>query len=81
MKTLSVSTLVAVLFGLLAYMAIRLLWPGVAVQHFTNVIGVVALLGAAVGAAVGTWWTRRSASALPPQNSQPSAKRKRGRHD
>lgn len=77
MKTVSVSTLAALLFGLLAYLAIRLLWPGIAAQHFTNVIGVVALVGAVVGA----WWTRRSASALPPQNSQPSAKRKRGRHD
>lgn len=81
MKTVSVSTLAALLFGLLAYMAIRVLWPGIAVQHFTNVIGVVALVGAVVGAVVGAWRTRRSASALPPQNSQASARRKRRRHD
>ena len=54
------SVAVGVLCGVLAYALVRLAWPSIAVQEFTNVIGLAAVVGAAVGAAVAR---RRRAAA------------------
>ena len=58
MKTVGLSVVGAALFGLLAYGAIRLLWPEIGVGHFGNVIGVAAV----AGAGLGVWWARRAAA-------------------
>ena len=65
MKTVSISSLTALMAGLVAFFAIQLLWPAIPVQHFTNVIG----LAAVVGAGAGAWWSHSRAA--PPESPKP----------
>jgi hypothetical protein len=58
-KTILGSVGIGLLCGLLVYAAVRLAWPNIAVQEFTNVIGLAAVIGAGIGAA----FTRRRAAA------------------
>lgn len=48
------------LCGLLAYAAVRLAFPAVAVQEFGNLIGLAAVIGAGAGA----WIARRHRAAV-----------------
>jgi len=54
MKTISISSLAGLVSGLIAFFAIHWLWPAIAIENFTNVIGLAAVIGAGAGA----WWAR-----------------------
>lgn len=43
---------VGLVCGLLTYAGVRIAWPSIAVQEFTNVIGLAAVVGAGIGAAI-----------------------------
>ena len=70
MKTLSTSSLAALISGLAAFFAIDLLWPAIPTEHFANVIGLAAI----VGAGAGVWWSRRRAMSAPPQAARSAGK-------
>jgi len=50
---------VGLLCGLLVYAAVRLAWPNIAAQEFTNIIGFAAVIGAGIAGAIA----RRRAAA------------------
>jgi len=51
-KTILGSVGVGLLCGLLVYAAVRLAWPNIAVQEFTNIIGLAAVIGAGIAGAI-----------------------------
>ena len=50
------------------YAVVRLAWPEIAVQEFTNIIGLAAVIGAGIGAVVGRY--RASAASKGKDDAQ-----------
>ncbi len=55
MKLVQWSTLVAVAFGVIAFLVLRTSYPEIDTAKFSALIGLVAVLGAFVG----NWWGRK----------------------
>lgn len=58
MKTVSLSILYALAFGLTSCIALRIAFYPISLANFSHLIGLAAFIGAALGA----WWGRRGAS-------------------
>lgn len=53
MKSLQLSTLVAVAFGVIAFLVLRANFPGINTSKFSALIGLIAVLGWFVGVWLG----------------------------